>query len=90
MLGPLTTDAELLRHPWQTLAECRCDQHQPEILVLRLVELVESHLRIGRIQLHVKGGRLDGFMVVAGEPCGTVGGGVGDAEVLRKSRPLVL
>jgi ribosomal protein S5 len=51
---------------------------------------VESHLRIGRIQLHVKGGRLDGFMVVAGEPCGTVGGGVGDAEVLRKSRPLVL
>ena len=56
------------------------DPHRPEVLVLRLVELVELHARVGRVHLQVEGRGLDGLLLVAGQPGEAVGEGVGDAE----------
>ena len=56
------------------------DPHRPEILVLRLVELVEAHARIGRVELQVEGRRLDGLLLVAGQSGEAVGEGIGDAK----------
>ena len=56
------------------------DPHRPEVLVLRLVELVEAHAGIGRVELQVEGRRLDGLLLVAGQAGEAVGEGVGDAE----------
>ena len=54
--------------------------HRPEVLVLRLVELVEAHSGIGGIELQVERRRLDGLLLVAGQSSEAVGEGVGDAE----------
>jgi hypothetical protein len=48
--------------------------------VLRLVELVEAHSGIGRIELQVERRRLDGFLLVAGQVSEAVGEGVGNAK----------
>lgn len=55
--------------------------HRPEVLVARLVQLVKAHARVGRVQLQIEGGRLDGLLLVAGEPGEARGEGVGDAKV---------
>ena len=57
------------------------DADGPEPLVPRLVELVESHPGIGRIDLQIERGGLHGFLLVAGEASEAVGEGVGDAEI---------
>ena len=54
--------------------------HRPEVLVLCLVELVEAHAGIGRVELQVERRRLDGLLLVAGQSGEAVGEGVGDAE----------
>ena len=64
------------------------DPYRPEVLVLRLVQLVETHSRIGRVELQVEGGRLDGLLLVAGESGEAVGEGVGDQEVHKPISPL--
>jgi hypothetical protein len=57
------------------------DPHRPEVLVLRLLELVELHARGRRVDLEVERRRLDGLLLVARESGQAVGEGVGDAEV---------
>ena len=54
--------------------------HGPEILVLRLGELVEAHARVGWIYLEVGGRGLDGFLLFPGQASEAVGEGVGDAQ----------
>lgn len=54
--------------------------HRPEVLVARLVELVELHSRIGRAHLQIKRRRLDGLLLVTGQPGEAVGERIGDAE----------
>ena len=54
--------------------------HRPEVLVLRLVELVEAHAGIGRVELQVERRRLDGLLLVAGQSGEAVGESVGDAK----------
>lgn len=47
---------------------------------LGLVELVEAHARIGRVDLKVERRRFDGFLLVAGQTGEAVSEGIGDAE----------
>ena len=61
--------------------DVRAHAHRPEVLVLRLFELVEGQARTGGIHLQIKGRGLDGFLLVTGQPCEAVGEGIGDAEV---------
>ena len=56
------------------------DPHGPEVLVPRLVELVQFHARLRRVELQVEGGGLDGLLLVAGQAGEAGGEGVGDAE----------
>ena len=57
------------------------DPHGPEVLVLRLVELVETHARIGRIELQVEGCGFDGFLFLFRQTGKTVGESVGDEKI---------
>lgn len=70
--GPVAVDdqPDVLRHT-----------NRPEVLVPRLVQLVELHPRCGRVQLQIEGGRLDGLLLLPGEPAQAVGERVSDAEV---------
>ena len=65
------------------------DPHRPEVLVLRLVELVEAHSGTGRIDLQVERGGLDGLLLVAGQPGEAVGECVRDAKFHLDGSPLV-
>lgn len=55
--------------------------HRPKVLILRLVQLVKFHARIGRVHLEIKGRGLHGLLLVAGEAGEAFGKGVGDEEV---------
>lgn len=55
--------------------------NRPEIFITRLVQLVEAHARIGWVHLQIKGGGLDGFLLLAGKFGETICEGIGDAEV---------
>ena len=57
------------------------DAHRAEVLVLGLVDLVELHPAIDRVELQVEGGCFDGFLLIAGQAGETVCKGVGYAEV---------
>ena len=57
------------------------DPHRPEVLVLCLVEFVETHARTGRIELQVKRRRFDGFLLVTGQAGEAVGKCVGDPKL---------
>jgi hypothetical protein len=48
---------------------------------LLIVELVQAHARMRRVQLQIKGRGLDCFLLVTGQACQAVGEGVGYAEV---------
>src|SRR5580704_7778780 len=54
--------------------------HGPEILIFGFVEAVKTQSRTGRIQLEVKRGGLDCFLLVSGQSRQTVGEGICDAE----------
>ena len=41
--------------------------HRPEIVVLRLVELVKAHAGVGRVDLQVERRRLDRLLLLAGQ-----------------------
>ena len=56
------------------------DPHRPEILVLRLVQLMELHPRIRRVHLEVERRRLDRLLFLACKAREAVGEGIGDAE----------
>lgn len=43
------------------------DTNGPEVFILRFVELVKAHSRVSRVELQVKGSRLDGLLLLAGE-----------------------
>ena len=64
--------------PYQTVAS---RPHRREILVARLVELVELHPRVGGVELEIERRRLDRFLLLARQPREAVGEGVGDAEI---------
>src|SRR6266516_3150184 len=55
--------------------------HRPKVFVPHLIELVEAHAGIGRIELQVERRRLDGLLLVAGQSGEAVGECVGDAEL---------
>ena len=61
-------------------ADVAADPHRPEVRIFRLVEFVQLHPRIGRVQLQVEGGGLDNFLFVTGKPGEAVGKGVGNPE----------
>jgi hypothetical protein len=63
------------------LPDIRTHPQRPEVLVASLVELVETHARIGRVHLQVKRRGLDRLPLVVGQTGKAVGEGVGDAEV---------
>lgn len=54
--------------------------HRPEIVVLRLVELVKAHAGVGRVDLQVERRRLDRLLLLARQARQAIGEGVGDAE----------
>lgn len=51
------------------------------MFVLGLLDPVQTHAGVRRVQLQVKGGGLDRFLLVAGQTGQAVGEGIGDAEV---------
>jgi len=57
------------------------DPYRPEIFIPCLVQFVKAHAGTGRIELQIKGGGFDRFLLVAGEFGKAVGEGVGYAEV---------
>src|SRR5665213_1289305 len=61
-------------------ADVPADADGPEILILRLVELMKAHAGTGRIDLQVKGRRFDRLLLVAGEASKTISECVGDTE----------
>jgi hypothetical protein len=61
-------------------ANVAADAHGPEIPVPRLVQPVQAHAGIGRVELQVEGRGLDRALLVAGEARQAIGEGVGDAE----------
>ncbi len=63
--------------------------HRPEVLVLHLVDLVEAHAGIGRVELQIERRRLDGFLLVAGQAGKAVGEGIGDAKVHKITSSMV-
>lgn len=54
---------------------------RPEILVFCLVQLVESHPRIGRVHLKVERGGFHSFLFVSGQATQTIGKGVANPKV---------
>jgi len=64
-------------------ANVAADAHRPEIPVLRLIEFVKAETRIGRIELEVERGGLNGLLLVACETGEAVREGVRDAELHR-------
>jgi hypothetical protein len=66
--------------PVHNQPDVAADPHRPKILVLRLVELVEVHAGIGRVELQVECSRFDGLLFFATESGEAVGKGVGDAK----------
>jgi len=67
--------------------EITADPHRPEVLVFRIVELVELHARIGRIQLQVKGDGLYCLLLFAGQFGEAVGKCISYAELHRATYP---
>lgn len=63
--------------------DVRVHRNRPEVLVLRIVELVEVQARIGRVDLQVERGRLDGLLLVARQTREAVSERVSDAELHR-------
>ena len=61
-------------------ADVPADSHRPKVRVLRPVELVEAHTRIGRIELEIEGRGFDRLLLLTGQLGQVVGEGVGDAE----------
>ena len=55
--------------------------HRPEILIFRLIELVEAESRTCRVQLQVEGCALDQLLFLAGELGEAVCESVGNADV---------
>ena len=62
-------------------ANVAADPDRPEILVLRLLNLVQAHARVSRVQLQVERSRLYRFLLIASEFGEAVGECVGDAKV---------
>ena len=60
------------------------------LIILRLVQLVEAHARIRRIELQVEGRRLDRLLLVAGQFEQAVVEGAGKAEVHGSIRSALL
>ncbi len=56
------------------------DADRPEVLVLRLVELVKLMPGLAGLSCKIERRRLDGLLLVAGQAGEAVGEGVGDAE----------
>ncbi len=54
--------------------------NRPEVLVLGLLELVEAHAGIGRIELQVERRCLDGLLLVPCQSGEAVSEGIGDAK----------
>ena len=57
------------------------DPNRPEVLVLRLIELMETHSRVGRVDLQIEGRRLDGLLLIAGQSSKTVSECFSDYEL---------
>ena len=68
-------------------ADVAADAHRPEVLVPRVIQLVEAQSGIGRIDLKVERRGLDRLLLVARQAGEAVGEGVGDAEVHRCDQP---
>jgi hypothetical protein len=61
-------------------ANVAADPHRPEIPVPRLVQPVQAHAGVGRVELQVEGRGLGRSLLVAGQARQAIGEGVGDAE----------
>src|SRR5680860_1462982 len=61
-------------------ADVSAHANGPEVRILRLVEAVELHARVGRVHLEIKGRGLDGLLFVTAEFGQAVGEGVGYEE----------
>jgi hypothetical protein len=55
------------------------DTHGPNVWTSRLVELVQWHAGLRRVQLPVEGGGVDRLLLLAGQPPEALGARVGDA-----------
>src|SRR5262245_4188747 len=74
--------------PVNDKSDVAINPHRPEILILHLVELVEAHAWICRVELQVEGRRLDSLLLLAREPSQAVGEGIGDAKIHIRALPL--
>jgi hypothetical protein len=54
---------------------------RPEVLILGLVDPMEAHARILRIDLEIKGCSLDELLLLAGEAGEAVSEGIGDEKL---------
>ena len=61
-------------------AEIAADPYRPEVRVSRMVELVQLHARVRLVELQIKGGGFDRFLLFAGQPRQALREGVGNAE----------
>jgi hypothetical protein len=55
--------------------------HRPEVLVFGLLDPMQAHAGMRRVQLQVERRGFDRLLLVAGQAGQAVGEGVGDAEV---------
>ena len=62
--------------------------HRPEVLVLGLVELVEAHAGIGRVDLQIESRRLNALLLIAGQASEAIRKRVSDAEFHRLRRAM--
>mgnify|MGYP000399456480 CR=1 FL=1 len=74
-------EEQAARCPVDDQPQVAADTHRPEVLVLRLLQLVKLHPRRGRVHLKIERGRLHGLLLVARQPRQAVGEGVGDPEI---------
>ncbi|MCY1546435.1 hypothetical protein D9M68_824310 [compost metagenome] len=63
--------------------------HRPETLVLRFVELVEAHTRVGGIQLQIEGCRFYGLLLFTRQASQAIGKSVRDPEIHTHSTSLL-
>src|ERR1700722_17235797 len=62
--------------------------NRPEILVPRLVELVEAHSGTSRVELQVEGSRFDSLLLIPCQSSEAVGKRVGNAKISQASYSL--
>ena len=77
---PHVTDQQVTRRLVHDQADIAADAHRGKVGILGMVELVKTQAGAGRVDLQIKNGGLDRFLILVGQLCQAVYKGVCDAE----------